>query len=65
MWHQHKVIRVTGGVLAAGAAARLFGQLQVVGRAERWRGKHVLGESLHVWQGLQNKGGGKHWITLS
>lgn len=65
MWHQHKVIGVTGGVLAAGAAAGLLGQLQIVGRAERWRGQHVFRESLHVWQWLQHKGGGKCWITLS
>lgn len=64
MGHQHKVVSVAGGVLAAGAAARLFGQLQVVGRAERWRGQHVLRQSLHVWQGLQHKGEVKHWINF-
>ncbi len=38
--------------------------------AGSWEGREVERttrprESLHVWQGLQHKGEGKHWITFS
>lgn len=50
--HQHKIVCVAGGVLAAGASCRLFGQLQEVGRAKWRRRKTVFSQSLHVWERL-------------
>ena len=56
--HQDEVVGVTGGVLAAGAAHRLLRQLQVVGWTQRGGRQGVLGQGLHVREGLD---GGSRW----
>lgn len=53
--HQHKVVSVAGGVLAARASGRLLGQLQEVGRPQWRRGQAVFCQSLHVGQRLRRQ----------
>lgn len=49
--NQHKVVRVAGGVLAAGAG-RVSGQVQKAGGARRW-GRGALLNVLRVCKGLK------------